>query len=122
MRDFVIKALRNYGYRFLENQSGCYTFGKPLGYGILRADVREGENSVSVMLIVKGNVKDGKRPNQIWQRTSQGFLEEHDKQKMYEAFVQAVADCEADIFSQTPVAWLQNRDVRYDFEENVHIE
>lgn len=61
MRDFVIKALRNYGYRFLENQSGCYTFGKPLGYGILRADVREGENSVSVMLIVKGNVKDGKR-------------------------------------------------------------
>ncbi|WP_440432555.1 hypothetical protein [Prevotella sp.] len=122
MRDFVKKALRNYGYRFLENQSGCYTFGKPLGYGILRADVREGENSVSVMLIVKGNVKDGKRPNQIWQRTSQGFLEEHDKQKMYEALVQAVADCEADIFYKTPVALLQNRDVRYDFEENVHIE
>lgn len=47
--------MRNYGYRFLENQSGCYTFGKPLGYGILRADVREDENSVSVMLIVKGN-------------------------------------------------------------------
>lgn len=23
--------MRNYGYRFLENQSGCYTFGKPLG-------------------------------------------------------------------------------------------
>lgn len=122
MRKFVIKALRNYGYRFLGNKRGCYIFGKPLGYGILRADVREGENSVSVMLIVKGNVKDGKRPNQIWQRTSQGFLEEHDKQKMYEALVQALADCEADIFSKTPVAWLQNRDVRYDFEENVHIE
>ena len=45
MREFVIKALRNYGYRFLENQSGCYTFGKPLGYGILRADVREDEVS-----------------------------------------------------------------------------
>lgn len=122
MREFVIKALRNYGYRFLEKRIGHYFFAKPLGYGILSADVREGENSVSVMLIVKGNVKDGKRPNQIWQRTSQGFLEEHDKQKMYEAFVQAVADCEADIFSKTPVAWLQNRDVRYDFEENVHIE
>lgn len=121
MREFVIKALRNYGYRFLENQNGCYTFGKPLGYGILRADVREVENSVSVMLIVKGNVKDGKRPNLIWKRTSQGFLEEHEKQKMYEAFVQAIADCEADIFSKTPVALLQNRDVRYDFEENVHI-
>ena len=39
-------------------------------------------------------------------------------QKMYEAFVQAIADCEADIFSKTAVAWLQNRDVRYDFEEN----
>lgn len=122
MRDFVIKALRNYGYRFLENQSGCYTFGKPFGYGILRADVREGENSVSVMLIVKGNVKDGKRPNLLWQETSRDFPEEHDEQKMYEAFVQAIADCEADIFSKTPVAWLQNRDVRYDFEENVHIE
>ena len=122
MREFVIKALRNYGYRFLENQSGCYIFCKPLGYGILRADVREDENSVSVMLIVKGNKKDGKRHNLIWQQTIQGFQEEHDEQKMYEAFVQAVADCEADFFSQTPVAWLQNRDVRYDFEENVHIE
>ena len=122
MREFVKKALRNYGYRFLGYQSGSYIFCKPLGYGILRADVREVENSVSVMLIVKGNVKDGKRPNLIWKRTSQGFLEEHNEQKMYEAFVQALADCEADIFSKTPVAWLQNRDVRYDFEENVHIE
>lgn len=122
MREFAIKALRNYGYRFLEKQSGCYIFGKPLGYGILRADVREGEKSVSVMLIVKGNKTDGKRPNLIWQQTLQGFLEEHDEQKMYEAFVRAVADCEADIFSKTPVAHLQNRDVRYDFEENVHIE
>lgn len=122
MRDFVKKALRNYGYRFLENQSGCYTFGKPLGYGILRADVREGENSVGIMLIVKGNMKDGKRPNLIWQWKNQDFQEEHDEQKMYEAFVQAIADCEADIFSKTSVALLQNRDVRYDFEENVHIE
>lgn len=90
--------------------------------GILRADVREGENSVSVMLIVKGNVKDGKRPNLLWQETSRDFLEEHDEQKMYEALVQAVADCEADIFYKTSVAILQNRGVRYDFEENVHIE
>ena len=122
MREFVIRALRNYGYRFLENQSGCYTFGKPLGYGILRADVREGANSVSVMLIVKGNVKDGKRPNLILQQVSQGFLEEDDEQKMYETFVQAIADCEVDIFSKTPVAHLRNRDVRYDFEDNVRIE
>lgn len=119
MREFVIKALRNYGYRFLENQSGCYTFGKPLGYGILRADVREDANSVSIMLIVKGNKREGKRPNLIWQQTMQGFLEEQDEQKMYEAMIRAIADCEADIFSKTPVAHLQNRDVRYDFEENV---
>lgn len=122
MREFVIKALRNYGYRFLENQSGCYMFGKPLGYGILRADIREEANSVSIMLIVKGNKRDGKRPNLIWQQTMQGFLEEQDEQKMYEAMVRAIADCEADIFSKTPVAHLQNRDVRYDFEENVRIE
>lgn len=122
MKEFVRKALRNYGYRFLGNQRGCYTFGKPLGYGILRADVSNGKNSVSIMLIVKGNKKDGKRPNLIWQSTNQVFLAEPDEQKMYEAFVRAVADCEADIFSPTPVAHLQNRDVRYDFEENVHIE
>lgn len=122
MREFVIKALRNYGYRFLENQSGCYTFGKPLGYGIPRADVRKDANSVSVMLIVKGNKQNDKRPNLIWAQTSQGFLEENDEQKMYEAFVRAIADCEADIFLKTPVAYLQNRDVRYDFEENVRIE
>ena len=122
MRAFVIKALQNYGYRFLENQSGCYTFGKPLGYGILRADVRKDENSVSVMLIVKGNEKDGKHPNLIWKLTGPRFFEEDDEQKMYEAVVQAIADCEADIFSKTAVAWSQNRDVRYDFEENVRTE
>lgn len=122
MRNFVIMALRNYGYRFLGNKSGCYIFGKPLGYGILSAEVREGENSVSVMLMVKGNKKNGKRPNLKWQRTSHDFLEEYDELKMYEALVQALADCEADIFSKTPVAWLQNRDVRYDFKENVSIE
>lgn len=118
MREFVIKALRNYGYRFLKNQRGCYTFGKPLGYGILRADVRKDANSVSVMLIVKGNEQNGKRPNLIWHQVKQFFLEEHDDRKMYMAFVRAIAYCEADIFSKTPVALLQNRDVRYDFEEN----
>lgn len=122
MREFVIKALRNYGYRFLGNQRCCYTFGKPLGYGMLRADVCEGKNSVSVMLIGKGKHIDGKHLILIWQQTSHGFLEEDDEQKMYEAFVRAVADCEADIFSKTPVAFQQNRDVRYDFEENVSIE
>lgn len=122
MREFVIKALRNYGYRFLGNQRCWYTFGKPLGYGMLRADVCEGKNSVSVMLIGKVKQIDGKHLILIWQQTSHGFLEEDDEQKMYEAFVRAVADCEADIFSKTPVAFQQNRDVRYDFEENVSIE
>lgn len=122
MREFVIKALRNYGYRFIGNQSGCYIFGKPLGYGILRVGVRDGVNAVSVILIVKGNEKDGRRPNLVWDGASHGFLEEDDEQKMYDAVVQAIADCEADIFSKTAVAWSQNRDVRYDFEENVHIE
>ena len=55
MREFVIKALRNYGYRFLEKQSGCYIFGKPLGYGIFRVGVSEHVNAVRVILIVKGN-------------------------------------------------------------------
>lgn len=122
MREFVIKALQNYGYRFLKKQNDCYVFGKPLGYGILRADVREHENFVNVELIIKGNMKDGKRPNLIWQRIGHGFLDKDDEQKMYEAFVQIIADCEADIFSATSVAFPQNRGVRYDFEENICIE
>ena len=122
MREFVIKALQNYGYRFLNKQNDCYVFGKPLGYGILRADVREHENFVNVELIIKGNMKDGKRPNLIWQQTRQSFSEECDEQKMYKAFVQIIADCEADIFSATSVAFPQNRGVRYDFEENICIE
>lgn len=65
MKEFVRKALRNYGYRFLGNQCVYYIFAKPLGYGILRADVSEGEDSVSIMLMVKGNEKDGKRPNLV---------------------------------------------------------
>lgn len=122
MKEFVRKALRNYGYRFLGNQSVYYIFAKPLGYGILRADVSEGEDSVSIMLMVKGNEKDGKRPNLVWVSKSRDLPEkEDDHQKMYEALVQAIADCEAEIFSKTPVAHLQNRGVRYDFEENVHI-
>ncbi len=123
MKEFVVKALRNYGYRFVGKRNCYYIFGKPLGYGILRADVSKGEDSVSIMLIVKGNVQDGKRPNLIWESKSQGFPEEEDdEQKMYEAVVRAIADCEAGIFSTGPVAILQNRDVRYDFEENVRIE
>lgn len=123
MKEFVVKALRNYGYRFVGKRSCYYIFGKPLGYGILRAEVSKGEDSVSIMLIVKGNVRDGKRPNLIWASKSQDFPEEEDdEQKMYEAVVRAIAYCEADIFSTGPVAILQNCNVRYDFEENGHIE
>lgn len=112
MREFAIKALRNYGYRFIENQNGCYTFGKPLGYGMLRAEVRDDENAVTVMMVV------GTYRFWYWKHVSQGFMEVDDEQKMYEAFVQAIADCEADLFSKTPVARLRNRCDRYDFEEN----
>ena len=111
MREFAINALRNYGYRLMENKNGCYTFGKPLGYGMLRAEVREDENAVTVMMVV------GPNPFWNWKQVSQGFMEEDDEQKMYEIFVQAIADCEADLFSKTPVARLRNRCDRYDFEE-----
>ena len=112
MRECIIKALRNYGYRLMENKNGCYAFGKPIGYGMLRAQVRDDENAVTVIMVV------GPNPFWNWKQVSQGFMEEDDEQKMYEIFVQAIADCEADLFSKTAVAWSQNRDVRYDFEEN----
>lgn len=109
-------ALRNCGYRFLEESHGVYTFGKPLGYGILRADFRPGDTKIDIMLIVKGNTKNGKRPNLIWQRCFHDILSEHED--FYLNCVQAIKDSEAEIFAKSSVAILDNRFVRYDFEGN----
>ena len=109
-------ALRNNGYRYLNKTNDVYTYGKPIGYGIIRADFRPGDTEIEISLIVKGNIKDGKRPNLLWNLRRQEISCEHDDQ--YLNCVQTIKDCEAEIFDKSPVSFLENRLVRYDFEEN----
>lgn len=45
----MFEALRNSGYRYIKFR----VFGKPLGYGILRADVCD--DTITLSLIIKGN-------------------------------------------------------------------
>lgn len=112
-----ISALRNYGYRYLGKTGMAYTFGKPIGYGILRADIYEDNQIVEVMLLVKGEPKNGKKPNLIWSSKRRGIIS-LPGEDLYLAFIQAIADCEAEIFLNSSVAIPSNRGVRYDFEEN----
>lgn len=117
MKYEFVKALRNYGYRYVGKSGKCYTFGKPLGYGVLRADFEAKKSVVEVMLIVKGCGDGNKRTNLLWSKVRKTAYE-----NTYLGLVQAVADCEAEIFLKMPVASGQNRDIRYDFEENPNVD
>lgn len=111
----IDKALHNCGYRYLGSKDGKYIYGKSLGYGILRADVRN-NTKLSVELIVKGD-----KENLLWTHKSRSISTSSDDDK-YLICVQAIKDNEAEIFSKTPVASSVNRLVRYDFEENRSLE
>lgn len=106
-------VLHNCGYRFLEKQHEVYIYGKPIGYGILRADIYQ--DKIEILLIIKGNIKDDKRPNLIWHsyRCDISYLD-----NIYLNCVQIIKDGEAEIFSQSPVAIEMNSLIRYDFKEN----
>lgn len=115
-----ISALRNYGYRYLGKTGIAFTFGKPIGYGILRADIYEDNQIVEIMLLVKGEPQNGKKPNLIWSRKRRGIIA-LPGEDLYLAFIQAIADCEAEIFGNEPIAIPSNWGVRYDFEENQNL-
>lgn len=95
----MFEALRNSGYRYLKYR----VYGKLLGYGILGAHVSD--NTITLSLIIKN------RENIIWKSAECEF---HD----YQSCVDAIKDCEAEIFDKSPIAFQMNKDVRYDFEEN----
>lgn len=99
----MFEALRNSGYRYLKFR----IFGKPLGYGILRADVLD--NTIILSLIIKGNSGE----NLIWNSAEREF---HD----YQSCVDAIKDCEA-VILKSPLNFPLNRNVRYDFEENPNV-
>lgn len=99
----MFEALRNSGYRYLKFR----VFGKPLGYGILRADVCD--DTITLSLIIKGNSGE----NLIWDSAKREFYD-------YLSCVEAIKDCEAKIL-KSPLDFPKNRNVRYDFEGNPNI-
>ena len=109
----IHSALHNCGYRFLGKKQEVYIYGKPIGYGILRADVYQ--DKIEILLIVKGNIKDGKQPNLVWNRQS---CDLSSLDNIYLDCVQVIKDCEAEIFINSPVALEINAFIRYDFKEN----
>lgn len=107
-------ALHNCGYRFLGEKQETYIYGKPIGYGILRADIYQ--DKIEILLMVKGNPQNGERPNLVWNSHSCDISPLEDD--TYLNYVQAIKDCEAEIFDKSPVAFEMNRFIRYDFKEN----
>lgn len=117
----IVQALHNSGYRYLGRTGSAYSFAKPLAYAILRADVYDDNTTVDVLLVVKDNKKDdGQKSNLIWKSARRGIIA-LPGEDLYLSYVQAIADCETDIFLGSPVAIPGNRGVRYDFTENLDI-
>ena len=107
-------ALHNCGYRFLGKKQEVYIYGKPIGYGILRANIYQ--DKIEILLIVKGNIKDGKKPNLVWNSYScdTSFLDND----IYLNCVQIIKDGEAEIFYNSPISIEVNTFERYDFKED----
>ena len=104
-------ALHNCGYRFLGKKQNIYIYGKPIGYGILQAVIYQ--DKIEISLIVKGNIKDGKRPNIVWNSYSCDLSSMNGD--IYLNCVQIIKDSEAEIFINSPIAIEENAFIRYDF-------
>ena len=119
----VFHALYNYGYRTVGKEHGAYIFGKPVGYGILKAVAKflSSRVEIKLMLIVKGIKQDnGKKPNLVWQSVKSEFTEEEldvDIDDAYAIIKQSIADSEAKIL-KSPLDFYGNRQVPYDFVSN----
>lgn len=81
-------ALHNCSYRFLGKKQDVYIYGKPIGYGILRAGVCK--DKIEISLIIKGSIKDGKKPNLVWNRYSYDISS---LDNIYLNCVQIIKDC-----------------------------
>ena len=106
-------ALHNCGYRFLGKKQEVYIYGKPIGYGILRANIYQ--DKIEILLIVKGSIKDGKKPNLVWNKYSYDISS---LDNIYLNCVQIIKDSEAEIFINSSAAFEVNGLIRYDFKEN----
>ncbi|HBK29874.1 MAG TPA: hypothetical protein DDZ04_09360 [Parabacteroides sp.] len=119
----ITEALRNYGYRCMRKGGVSVVFGKPIGYGILMAEVQHDEvkSHIDVSLYVKGRkLKDGTKPYLLWQREGRMLPAPVICNSFYLEVVRAVAECEAFVFGH-PLAISDNRFDRYDFIENTEL-
>lgn len=108
----IYLALHNCGYRFLDKQQEVYIYDKPIGYGILRADIYK--DTIDILLIVKGNIQNGRHPNLICDSHVISYLND----ATYLDYIQIIKDYEVMLFTKSPIAIISNRLVRYDFREN----
>lgn len=106
-------ALHNCGYRFIDKRQEVYIYGKPIGYGILRANVYP--DKIEILLIVKSSTKNGKRHSLLWNSYSYDIPSSNN---IYLDCVQIIKDGEAEIFINSPIAIEENSFIRYDFKEN----
>ena len=110
-------ALHNCGYRFLGKKQNIYIYGKPIGYGILQAEICQ--DKIEISLIVKGSIKDGKRPSLVWNKCSYDISS---LDNIYLNCVQIIKDSEAETFINSPIAIEENAFIRYDFKENLTLD
>lgn len=113
--NYIIKALRNYGYRCVGEKDNNIIFAKPMGYSIVKAEIIQNNKTtnLNMVLIVKGN----NDTNLVW--TSANYILEDIKnsEEYYLNVVQIIMDFEADILDGK-FAMEMNRKKRFDFVEN----
>ena len=113
--NYIIEALRNYGYRYVGKMHNNIIFAKPMGYSIVKAEIIQNNKvtNLNMVLIVKNT--DGE--NLVW--TSANYILEDIKnsEEYYLNVVQTIMNFEADILDGK-FAWKINRNKRFDFVEN----
>lgn len=117
----ITEALHNLGYRCIGMEDAAVVFGKPRGYGTLRADILiEGtEAKLEVMLIVKSEANEAEpAENLVFQSACCTLSSDKTCDDYYLEAMRFVSDSEA-LIMRNPVNWVHNRFVRYDFRENV---
>lgn len=117
----ITKALHNLGYSCVGMIKEAVVFGKPIGYGILRAEmlIKGTKAKLEVMLIVKGQATDAEpAENLVFQSERCTLSSDKTRDDYYLEVMRFVSDSEA-LIMRNPVNWAHNRFVRYDFRENV---
>lgn len=119
----IAEALHNLGYRCIGRTDAEVVFGKPIGYGILRANIliKGTKAKLEVMLIVKSEATEAEpAENLVFQSDRCTLSSNKTCDDYYLEAMRFVSDSEA-LIMRNPVNWVHNRFVRYGFKENKSI-